>query len=273
MTVNGLDHDLQQRRVLYQNGAGELTGEYAALVVPLRAAGAFIAVTHVHGGQQRRFHAGNDGATVDKAHHSVLIEIRVAVNVLHEPLFVLNGSEAGQPQTLVYFSGVVGDRLAQQLHGVPGEQHGHACVRRRFYSIPQLGEIQESRLLRPLCPRAHVDKVRMGQIGVSAKLHPLHRDGIAHGLQRPLQNGHVGIASVKAHEIRIEVQNSDFHGLALLFHVRQVQQLVPVGEAGDHIQILAALRLDGCRRVGNSGNDLPVLYAGEGEPLRQIVAV
>ena len=242
-------------------------------MISLRAAGSLVAVAHVHGSQQRRLHAGNDRTAVDEAHHCVLIEVRVAVNVLHEPLFVLDGSEVRQSQSFVHLSGVIGDGLAQQLHGVPGEQHGHACVRRRFYSISQLGKIQESRLLRPLCTCAHVDKVRMGQIGVSAKLHPLHRDGIAHGLQRPLQNGHVGIASVKAHEIRIEVQNSDFHGLALLFHVRQVQQLVPIGEAGDHIQILAALRLDGCRRVGNSGNDLPVLYAGEGEPLRQIVAV
>lgn len=49
--------------------------------------------------------------------------------------------------------------------------------------------------------------------------------------------------------------------------------MVPVRKAGDHVQILAALGLDGRRCVRDAGNDLPILDTGKGEALRQIVAV
>lgn len=99
-------------------------GKHTALVVAFRAAGTLIAVAHVHSGHQGRFHAGDDGAAVDKAHHGVLIKVRMAVNILHKPLLALHGGEFRQTQSLVDLSSVIGDGLAQQLHRIAGKQHG-----------------------------------------------------------------------------------------------------------------------------------------------------
>ena len=92
---------------------------------------------------------------------------------------------------LLYTSG-----LAQQFHGVSGKQHGHAALCRGLHLVSQLGKIQEGGLLGVLGTGAHIDEIGSRRVCVLTGGHLLHGDGIAHGLQGPLQDGHVGIRCV-----------------------------------------------------------------------------
>ena len=51
------------------------------------------------------------------------------------------------------------------------------------------------------------------------------------------------------------------------------QQFIAVGEAGDHVDVLVALGLQSGGGSGDVRLHGPVLQTGEGEALRQIVAV
>ena len=68
----------------------------------------------------------------------------------------------------------------------------------------------------PRPPRSggpHEEKVGAGDVRALPRDDGLHRDGAAQGLQIPPQDGHIGIAAVEAHEIRIKVDDLQFHVL------------------------------------------------------------
>ena len=106
----------------------------------------------------------------------------------------------------------IGNGLSQQLHSGAGEEHHRSVIGRGGKLLTITLHIPGGIRGAAFGSRAHIEEVRILQVDVLPGLYCRNGYCTAQDLQAAFQDGNICIASVKVHQVWVEMQHMNVHG-------------------------------------------------------------
>ena len=203
--------EVQKRRVLHQHRAGDVGGEDVPGDIALGPVLRLVAEAQGQPGEERRGDAPCGAALVHEPHRRGVPEHRHGHHVAGTAFVRLHGGEIRQAQPLPDLAGGVGNGGPQGLHGVPGEEDRRAPLHSGLEGVRVGEQGGEGVLLPPLGARAHIDEVRGGEVRRVLRRTARYGHGHPQALQAAAQDGEVGVLTVEVHQVRVQMQDGQFH--------------------------------------------------------------